>query len=170
MAKPLMDKKISNSTPSVKKRSIYYVGKFQHQVGRVFTTPEAHALADDLIKWMEEDESRIFVREFFSIRHIDRETVTRLNDRNEYFAYCHEICLDMQEIRLAKHGLTGKGTAGAIWALKNLHGWTDKPLENEEDHELIVDWKGFEELSKSEETENDQDEDSESTINHMEEF
>lgn len=119
------------------KKSIYYVGKLQHVIGRQWTLPEITALADELLEWMEKDESRIWVRSFFTGKRITKQTANRMRTRSDYFANCHDLALALQEERLLARGLSGNN-ACVIFALKNCHAWTEKPAEAENDDEFVL--------------------------------
>jgi hypothetical protein len=148
MSKALRNNEISSDivTPS-KKRSIYYVGKFSHVVGKTWTDAEIRAMADELLEWMEDDESRVWLKGWFIEKHIPYITAERLMEKNDYFAEVFGMCRDLQEQRLVDMGLSGKGrTAMVIFCLKQkIHGWKDKadPEDETDDHELIVDWPGM---------------------------
>jgi hypothetical protein len=52
---------------------------------------------------------------------------------NETFMQAWEICKEIQEARTYRLSLVRSSSGGAIFALKNNHGWTDRPEENEAD-------------------------------------
>lgn len=137
-----------------KKSEIITVGEFSHVIGRKWEDHELVALADELLKWMEEDESRLWFRRFFTQKRIGRNTVKRLVGRNEYLEEIYSLVKDIQEDRLVERGLTGKGNqVFVIMTLKNVSGWRSEPVEpeEEEDHLLIVDWYDEEKRKQEEE-------------------
>jgi hypothetical protein len=142
---------IQKARAPVKKRAIYYIGKFEHEVGRQFSPVEIKALADDLLEWMDADAENLWVKSFFNERRIKRETIAKLRDKSEYFAALYEIALDKQEERILLKGLQNKTSAAVcIFMLKAQHRWSETPPPAEEDdHELIVNWPDEGEMAEA---------------------
>lgn len=149
---------VQKARAPVKKRAIYYIGKFEHEVGRQFSPVEIKALADDLLEWMDADAENLWVKSFFNERRIKRETIAKLRDKSEYFAALYEIALDKQEERILLKGLQNKTSAAVcIFMLKAQHRWSETPPPAEEDeHELIVNWPSDEETAEAKELLKDQ--------------
>lgn len=142
-----------------KKGSVVYVGEFAHIVGKKWQDEELTALADEFLKWMEEDESRVWFRKFFTQKRIGKNTVKRFRDRHEYFEEIYGLVKDIQEDRLVERGLTGKGNqVFVIMTLKNVANWRSEPQEKEEeeDHVLISSWPSEEETAEAKELLKDQ--------------
>lgn len=130
---------------------IVHVGEFEHVIRAEWKEHEIIALADEFLNWMEEDESRIWFRDFLLSKRISTRTISRLRERNDYFDEIYQLVKDIQEARLVHLGLTNPKLATfAIWTMKNVSGWRDKPDESEDipDHELIVDWPGMEQTNE----------------------
>ena len=125
-----------------KKSEIITVGEFSHVIGRKWEDHELTALADEFLKWMEEDESRLWFRRFFTQKRIGRNTVKRLVDRHEYLAEIYELVKDIQEDRLVERGLNGKGNqVFVIMTLKNVAGWRSEPQETpDDDSDFEIEW------------------------------
>lgn len=147
-AKQLESKDIGSGEGDYKKkenekRSIYYIGKFRHQVGAKFTLPELKCLGDEMLEYMDNEEN-IWLRAFFTSkeRRISPKTIPGLCNQSEYFAFCYEIAMYIQEERLFKLGLK-KNNATAIFALKAQHNWKETGGDDPDDHELIVDFSGW---------------------------
>lgn len=137
--------------PVKKKRAIYYIGKFEHEVGRQFSPVEIKALADDLLEWMDADAENLWVKSFFNERRIKRETIAKLRDKSEYFAALYEIALDKQEERILMKGLNNKTSAAVcIFMLKAQHRWSETPPPADEaDVELLVNWPDEGEMAEA---------------------
>lgn len=137
--------------PVKKKRAIYYIGKFEHEVGRQFSPVEIKALADDLLEWMDADAENLWVKSFFNERRIKRETIAKLRDKSEYFAALYEIALDKQEERILLKGLQNKTSAAVcIFMLKAQHRWSETPPPADEaDVELLVNWPDEGEMAEA---------------------
>lgn len=144
---------IQKARAPVKKRAIYYIGKFEHEVGRQFSPVEIKALADDLLEWMDADAENLWVKSFFNERRIKRETIAKLRDKSEYFAALYEIALDKQEERILLKGLQNKTSAAVcIFMLKAQHRWSETPPPADEaDVELLVNWPDDDEMAEAKE-------------------
>ncbi|MDP3014766.1 MAG: hypothetical protein Q8M92_11015 [Candidatus Subteraquimicrobiales bacterium] len=134
-----------SGTEHKKKRSIYHIGKFRHQIGRTFTIPEIEALADEVLEWMESDKEELWLKSFFLYRHISPSTIKSLALRSAYFAECYELAFAMQEERLFRQGMKSTN-ATVIFALKACHRWKDLPEPDPQDtsFDLIDGWTGSE--------------------------
>jgi len=119
------------------KRSIYYIGKFRHQAGAKFTLPELECLADEMLDYMDNPEN-VWLRSFFTgpERRISPKTIPSLCSQSDYFSFCYQIALSIQEERLVKIGLS-KNNATAIFTLKAQHNWREIAEEEADDHILI---------------------------------
>jgi len=133
---------------TTKKRPIFYVGKFKHTIGAAWTPPEIEALADDLLNWIEGSDA-FWLNEFFTQRRITKKTIAKLKADSDYFSEIYSLAKDIQETKLVKLGLKSSN-AMAIFALKNVAGWRDKPeIEEEEDRFILFDgWGIIENLPK----------------------
>lgn len=142
---------IQKARAPVKKRAIYYIGKFEHEVGRQFSPVEIKALADDLLEWMDADAENLWVKSFFNERRIKRETIAKLRDKSEYFAALYEIAMDKQEERILLKGLQNKTSAAVcIFMLKAQHRWSETPPPADEaDVELLVNWPDDDEMAEA---------------------
>jgi len=130
------------------KRSIYYIGKFKHQVGRKFSLPELECLGDEMLAYMDNPEI-IWLRGFFTNRRISPKTIPALRSKSDYFNYCYEIAWAIQEERLVTLGLS-RNNATAIFTLKAQHNWNEAAQEDEiEDNEIVFDWPSEEETEEA---------------------
>lgn len=136
---------MAKSTAVPKKRQIFYIGKFEHQIGSVYSEMEIKALADELLDWIEKP-GNYWMKDFFTIRRITQKTVSRMKTDCEYFAEIYSIVHDIQESKLLKLGMDGGNTALTVFALKNASGWRDsRELAKDSDladteFELIDNW------------------------------
>lgn len=133
------------------KRSIYYIGKFRHQAGAKFTLPELECLADEMLDYMDNPEN-VWLRSFFTgpERRISPKTIPSLCSQSDYFSFCYQIALSIQEERLVKIGLS-KNNATAIFTLKAQHNWREIAEEEADDHILIDFFPSEEDLAEAKE-------------------
>lgn len=99
------------------------------KIGRpeAWTELKALALADGLIQWMKESDEHLFFKEFLLIKKgLGKNTVKYLETKFQRFSERIEIARTIQEHRLANLTLTSRNPAGAIFLLKNHHGYADK--------------------------------------------
>ncbi len=116
-----------------------------------FEQDDLHRLADDLLKWFDENEDEPVLRAFFAHRNISNNLVKQMIDANEYFAAVYEIALAKQESRIIKWGLKSKN-AMPIFLLKALHGYSDNPQPEEiDDHILVNNFPSDEEMEQARE-------------------
>jgi len=95
-------------------------------------TPEqSHQLSKELLKEYAENPKRIWLQDFFIQRMISKRQIKLLCDQSEDFAEAYSLCLDIQESRLFKIGLSGKSGTQAVvaLALKNMAGWKNETKE-----------------------------------------
>lgn len=132
------------------KRSIYYIGKFRHKVGQAFTLPELECLGDELLDYMDNPEN-IWLKAFFTgtERRISPKTIPNLVNQSDYFAYCYEIAMAIQEERLLHLGL--KKAAIAIFTLKAQHNWRETPGEEPDDHQIDINFSDWPTEAETEE-------------------
>lgn len=124
-----------SATTPLKKRSIFYIGKFEHHIGSAYSEMEIKALADDLLDWIEKP-GNYWLKTFFTERRITQKTVARMKTDCDYFAEIYTLAQDIQETKILDKGLSGSNTALCIFALKNVAGWRDsKELANAQDQE-----------------------------------
>ncbi len=102
-----------------------------------FEQDDLHRLADDLLKWFDENEDEPVLRAFFAHRNISNNLVKQMIDANEYFAAVYEIALAKQESRIVKWGLKSKN-AMPIFLLKALHGYSDNPKPEDDDSDVFL--------------------------------
>lgn len=91
-----------------------------------FKPDDIHRLADDLLKWFDDNEDEPVLRAFFAERNISNNLVKEMINSNEYFAAVYEIALAKQESRIIHWGLKSKN-AMPIFLLKALHGYSENP-------------------------------------------
>jgi len=102
-----------------------------------FEQDDLHRLADDLLKWFDENEDEPVLRAFFAHRNISNNLVKQMIDANEYFAAVYEIALAKQESRIIKWGLKSKN-AMPIFLLKALHGYSENPQPADDDEVIGI--------------------------------
>lgn len=127
-----------------KKRRIIPVGKYEHQVGKMWSDGEIIALADEFLDWYEKDKSNIWFKGFFTRKRVARSTIERLRGRNEYFDDVYMLAKDLQEERLVNLGIDGgKSTPFVMFLMKNVLGYRQDgrdDAEGEDTHTLVDGW------------------------------
>ena len=96
------------------------------------TPDQSHQLSKELLKEYAENPKRIWLQDFFIQRMISKRQIKLLCNQSEDFAEAYSLCLDIQESRLFKIGLSGKSGTQAVvaLALKNMAGWKNEPKED----------------------------------------
>ena len=104
------------------------------------TPDQSHQLSKELLKEYAENPKRIWLQDFFIQRMISKRQIKLLCDQSEDFAEAYSLCLDIQESRLFKIGLSGKSGTQAVvaLALKNMAGWKNEPNTEPEDKKPAV--------------------------------
>jgi hypothetical protein len=116
---------------NAKKRAIIHIGKYEKEVLKHWTPELIKALADDMLDWFRADSSRIWLQDYFNDRLISRNSITRILNRDSYFAEIYTICKSIQESRLFHAGFRAEGNINqVIFALKNVSKWRNEPKED----------------------------------------
>lgn len=102
-----------------------------------FKMDDIHRLADDLLKWFDDNEDEPVLRAFFAERNISNSLVKQMIGANEYFAAVYEIALAKQESRIIHWGLKSKN-AMPIFLLKALHGYSENPQPADDDEVIGI--------------------------------
>jgi hypothetical protein len=88
-------------------------------------------LGRDLVTWMQEDESRLWLKGFCIEEKIPSPYLSKYASVNEDFADSLQMAKDIQEMRLFYAGNTWKNPAMLIMGLKNASGWRSEPQPDE---------------------------------------
>lgn len=116
-------------------------------------------LAEDMVDWLQEDESNIFwekfiviirghdagiighLRDKFKAKKYDEglaETAWKVKRRDEFFQALKRA-EKIQELKLAEKTMDNRSVAGACFVLKNKHNWADKQEVKQETRQINVD-------------------------------
>jgi len=92
-----------------------------------FTEEFCIELGNDWLKWLQDDESRIYAGEFLAYKGIHQQRISELTRKYPTFAEIYKKANNIQQTRLVKAGLKGgNNQAAVIFLLKNLAGMADK--------------------------------------------
>ena len=99
----------------------------KHPGGRpVKWTPEAiEAEGEALLAWLQEDESRFWVKDFAIHRRYSSQRFSEWSKMCPEFSEAYARAMDVQESRIIRKGWDGRGQSLAIFVLKNNHAWRD---------------------------------------------
>jgi hypothetical protein len=89
-----------------------------------------------LVEWMNDDESRLWLKDFALERGYCPSYLNKLADQNEIFSEAIKTAKGIQESRTYQGAITGiLNPTMAIFGLKNNHGWKDTHhTENKNEH------------------------------------
>lgn len=137
--------KKKKSPPKKRTGEDVYIGKYEHLFNKRWTTNELKALADELIEWMELENTNLWYKDFFVEKRISRRRLSEFREKDKYFNYILNLCDTIQESRMFKMGASRKNNpAMFIIGLKNNHDWKDKQeLEMPEGININVTVKGL---------------------------
>lgn len=108
----------------------------KNPVGRPtkYTVEVIEALADKLIKYFK-DEEHYWLGSFASDNHLWLERLHEFSNENEYFKSALKEAKQIQTNRLVSGAMLGKYNCSmAIFALKNVSGYRDMPVEKEDEN------------------------------------
>jgi signal transduction histidine kinase len=92
-----------------------------------WTEPKALELANEMLEWFKADKTRVFMMEFLvEEKGLYQQIVSDLTSKFDSFSAVIKRCKLIQETRLQKLTLDKQNPAGAIFLLKNHHGYADK--------------------------------------------
>jgi len=95
----------------------------------------------DLLAWMEKDESNLFFKEFLTEQDLFDDMISDHEGDSDNFTELIKKARKIQEVRLAKLGLTSRsGSSMAIFLLKNNHGYSDRMEVKSSDEDVEFDW------------------------------
>ena len=127
----LAKKKVVKKTTSKKP----YQRKWGNQFNKKYTDDFLERLADEMYEWFLNGldySTNTWLKDFAIKKGFAASRMTYFCSKNEYFAYIHSLCNDIQESILFKIGLRGQA-AMPIFALKNVAKWKDKEEDSERD-------------------------------------
>lgn len=104
-----------------------YNRRYGNMFNKAWTDSAIEQLADEMYEWFVKNRANIWLYEFCNEKMVSKFQISNFVKKNEYFAFMHTLCLDMQETKLVEHGLNPEiKPTMVIFILKNSHGWTDR--------------------------------------------
>lgn len=91
-----------------------------------WTEERALALAEGMIAWLEEDSARVFWQEYILQQGLYKQIISDLSKKYASFSALIKRAREIQELRLQNIALNTGKPIGAIFLLKNHHGYADK--------------------------------------------
>lgn len=126
-------RKVEGAFQTDPKQFTKYNRRYGTKFSKAWTHEAIEALADEMYDWFNTRRQNIWLYEFANEKMISKFMISKFAKDNEYFAFMHTLCTDIQETKLVKYGLNPEiKPTMVIFILKNSHGWTDK-------HEYKVD-------------------------------
>lgn len=111
---------------------------------KTWTKAKAVKLGNDLIEWLENDDTHMFFKEYLLLEEkLHPRIISYLTEQYPEFAESIEKAKQIQELKLVKWGTLGKLSSSMTkFTLTNNHGWTERarvetvePPRTEDDYE-----------------------------------
>jgi hypothetical protein len=87
-------------------------------------------IADEFLQWMEEDDSRFWLKDFFIDRRMHTQKIGEWVERSEKFRSAYLIAKELQERRMVAGGMKNQYNSNITkFALVNNHAWVSDKSE-----------------------------------------
>jgi len=95
-----------------------------------YSDVDIEKFGDELLVWMHEDDSRVWLKDFFIEKGINKTRRAEWAKENERFRYSYEIAKDIQESRIFKGAMVGVYKENiSKFCLVNNHEWVSEKSE-----------------------------------------
>jgi len=122
---PKKNKELATIKKEVPK--IKYERMFGNQFNLKYDSDFIERIADEMWVWFQIKDN-VWLKDFSISKMINQSRIGEFVKKNEYFAYLHSLCMELQESKLFKFGFSKKiNVAMPILALKANHKWSDQP-------------------------------------------